>query len=223
MSMSILKRLGAAVPRSRERAELADAIVDASQAAARRNAALAHEESAIEVARMAGYAVSLAEDEVKEKGTQKARDALAQAHREHEAAVEKRDELNRGRVTLDRALMSADGALGRAVDGVLKSELPEYAASAAKRVLRLQKEMAASGEELKWLVEARMFPQEPGYRGNEAHPAEDIRRALWRIDPFMHVGFDDLIPSPPPSHAWKDVVAALRTDAATPLPTKEGS
>lgn len=215
--MLIPKRKPAA-PAS-HRLELADAIANHAAATARRNATLAAEGEADEIVWRARGAVSSAEGELKKAATQRAQDALAEARRAHESAIDRRDEINRGRTDLDWAASSGERSLDAAVSAVLQAELPDRAAAVAKRVLGLQRELAAATDELKFLVEVRAFPQREGYTGPEARPSEDIQRLLNRTDKYgpQNVDLTDLLPSPPPSQRWKDAAAALRTDAAAPI------
>jgi hypothetical protein len=239
--MSLLaKRKPVAEPTNVARDELEQAVKEASAATALRDSAIAAEGPAREAVYAAELALKVAQEALAAAkadaagnaadallgnvvalpaNLKQARAAVMEAEDNLEFAVAARDALNARRFGKDGAASSNSFKLDNAVDAFIRVEAAHVAEKLAADVVRLQRELAEKGEQLRWLANIGALPVIKEVGGMHGKVADDeVRHAIYRLDmPPSHWGDLHQL-SAAAVQAWKDWRIALRTDASAELP-----
>ena len=238
MAVGLLKRAPSLPDLTPERRAVAGAQAAAHAEAAERAAAEAAMQPAIAAVWAAQRAVEVAEGDLAAARSQCAGDAATalmdgapatpvSLRAARNALLDAEDALDVSRAVraevesrLARANEKWAGEkLDKAITTVIATEGAARAKWLAGELTRLQREMMAAADELRWLVANGAVPvvDTPGFSfGRPLDP--DLASALTRLE-VVNPKWDALIGEPAPRRRWINAMAALQTDATTPLPS----
>ncbi|MGI4941745.1 MAG: hypothetical protein ACRYHQ_14490 [Janthinobacterium lividum] len=148
-----------------------------------------------------------------------ARNAVADAEDDLDAAKAAQDALRVQMEELDGRAYHFQNAVGRAARAVLHAEAEATAYALAAELRRMQQEMVALGDAVEWLASAGAFSVVEQHGGSYGKPADEaIRRAISRMQTPPHGWTGLAIEQPSAAAVWTAAFAALQIDPMAPLP-----
>ena len=148
-----------------------------------------------------------------------ARNAVADAEDDLDAAKAAQDALRVQMEELDGRAYHFQNAVGRAARAVLHAEAEATACALAAELRRMQQEMIALGDTVEWLAGAGAFTVVEQHGGSYGKPADEaIRTVLNRLQSAPRSWTGLAIAQPSAAALWTAAFAALQADATAPLP-----
>jgi multidrug efflux pump subunit AcrA (membrane-fusion protein) len=224
---------------SPERTALAQAIEAARAAKAARDAAIRAEEPAMQAQWQARDVLEAAEAalrEAKADGVKRAqgaltggnvleastsvraaRGALTDAQDALDEATAARDGLNASRDSDDRLVSMSRFKVDEAKKALLRAEALPAGMALVAEVAELQRQLAAKGGALMWLMEQLVFPQREGYSGWHPMPADEAVRTVFYNFGKPPTTWDEWNSSSGAAE-WRAAYEALGFDASVKFP-----